>query len=169
MEDFQNIPLLHEKSLGLSRGCITRVSDCIENAESGAHLHCVTKSLYNVLHAWSLYLRQIHHSHQKICSQTEQSVGGSLHGGRKIPRPGRSQKTDHPSAIMFSVFGLHAQGCTCPQRQDLLTCEIGRSQDQEDPSTMLTAFTRKILELGTNRAKMGAGRTVNHMDQNFCT
>ena len=33
---------------------------------------------------------------------------------------------------------------------------------------MLTAFTRKILELGTNRAKMGAGRTVNHMDQNFC-
>ena len=56
MEDFQNIPLLHEKSLGLSRGCITRVPDCIENAESGAHLHCVTKSLYNVLHAWSLYL-----------------------------------------------------------------------------------------------------------------
>ena len=52
MEDFQNIPLLHEKSVGLFRGCITRAPDCIEYAESGAHLHCVTKSLYNVLHAW---------------------------------------------------------------------------------------------------------------------
>ena len=57
MEDFQNIPLLHEKSVGLFRGCITRAPDCIECAESGAHLHCVTKSLYNVLHAWSLYFR----------------------------------------------------------------------------------------------------------------
>ena len=37
MEVFQNISLLHKKSVGLFRGCITRAPDCIEYAESGAN------------------------------------------------------------------------------------------------------------------------------------
>ena len=167
MEVFQNISLLHKKSVGLFRGCITRAPDCIEYAESGAHLHCVIKSLYKVLHAWARQFTQNHHSHQKICSQSESRRLFTWREEdpqtRKILEDGSSQRHN-----VFCIRFIHAKGCTCPQRQDLLTCEIGRSQYQEDPSTMLTAFTRKILELGTNRAKMGAGRTVNHMDQNFC-
>ena len=37
------------------------------------------------------------------------------------------------------------------------------AERQDDPSTMLTAFARKTLVLGTNRTKIAAGRSMGYL------
>ena len=145
MEVFQNISLLHKKSVGLFRGCITRAPDCIEYAESGAHLHCVIKSLYKVLHAWARQFTQNHHSHQKICSQSENRRLFTWREEdpqtRKILKGGSSQR-HNVFCIRFTCKGLYlslALGSSYLRDRKILV--LGRSQHhvncfhQEDPRT----------------------------------
>ena len=145
MEVFQNISLLHKKSVGLFRGCITRAPDCIEYAESGAHLHCVIKSFYQVLHAWARQFTQNHHSHQKICSQSESRRLFTWREEdpqtRKILKGGSSQR-HNVFCIRFTCKGLYlslALGSSYLRDRKILVLE--RSQHhvncfhQEDPRT----------------------------------
>ena len=52
---------------------------------------------------------------------------------------------------MFSVFSLHAMGCTCPQRQDLPSTRIFLAERQEDPSTRRILAPCKLLSLGRSQ------------------
>ena len=87
-----------------------------------------------------------------------------LKGGRKILQHQEDPRRCilNPTAICFlySVY-IVQRVVLVPKSQDLLsTARICIAERQEDPSTMQTAFTKKILIQGTNWTKIATGHSV---------